>query len=54
MQPHNSTTRAEMHRREVWARINRIAAFAGLAVGTGIAALIAWRMGTLQYFWGGF
>lgn len=54
MTPRNSTTRAEMHRREVWARINRIAAFAGLAVGTGIAGLIAWRMGTLLYMLGVF
>jgi len=28
--------------------------FAGLAVGTGIAGLIAWRAGTLVYFVGGF
>jgi hypothetical protein len=50
LDPHH---RAAIRReRQPWVELLAVAA--GLLVGTGIAAAIAWQQGTLHYFIGGF
>lgn len=46
-------SRLALDRAAAWRR-KQPAIYAGLSAGIGIAGLIAWRMGTLGYFVGGF
>lgn len=53
MTPRTPTQRQSLDRAAAWRR-KQPAIYAGLSAGAGIAGLIAWRMGTLEYFVGGF